>query len=86
MSYGDLLAFTGTLPAHATTAHQKQAKEFGRVSFTLADSAAATEELQLNKAGRALLKKYRHFKARLLLTATDAFNRVSTKFNAVMIK
>jgi hypothetical protein len=80
-----LYGSSGTLPATVSSAHPKSAKLLGSASSTIASGATIVEQLQLNKAGRKLLRKHRHFNARLLLTATDNAARTLTSTIPVTI-
>jgi PKD repeat protein len=73
-----LYGSSGTLPASMSRAHPKPAKLLGSASVTIASGATIVEQLTLNKAGRKLLRKHRHFKARLILAATDNAARTFT--------
>lgn len=84
-THAALYGVSGKLPARASTVRGPAAKLLGKASFTLATGSTTDEILTLDKAGRALLAKRHHFKARLLLTATDRLHRVVTKRYTVTI-
>lgn len=75
----DLYTTAGTLPATASKKHKTATlKLLGRASYTIPSGGTAEETIKLDAAGRSMLHAHRKFSARILITATDAYDRTST--------